>query len=599
MKRLEKFNRFLFEANYNMKLLISPELKSILENIEHPIAVKILENATTNTNDFSITFLDIDKKDPKVLDNISYALANKVISNNIAPEDRKNKSDDIIDAAKLAAYMNNLNNYEQKSRTTTSLGRVVKKLFPGVFDESGDYGKDVESFVDMYKAMRDDSNFDIVNGEDIEKYYDSYNHSGSGGSLHGSCMNDEFDYLKLYSENTDKVQLVILKDKDEPGLIKGRALLWKLDSHNEPFMDRIYFDKLSDVYLFKEYAKKNKWIYKRDQDMDSSGPFIFPDISNGVPEGQFYINDMDKPSTNEYPYMDTMKYYDGSTLSNVTKFVDNEYSKMESTNGNGFESGNWSEFYQEFINPEDDYISYCDNALDENDAYRRENDYYWSKHYEETFTNEYVERWLYEMDHYDSWDDKYRKGGDFVETYEGNKCTPEYAEENFAWSQYHGEWLEDYQYSEKMEDNIAEDEAVEVYTDASATDTDWRINDKSDGEWWTWIHDNENYCDDVTKEDLQEYHDLDENNEPIDEDAEYSIYNERNLDEDERVLVQTKADSSEEDYRLKDKKEGNWFTLKYDDVKYDSRITLDELKDYYKEDIEKDPDVLKDFVKVE
>ena len=47
--------------------------------------------------------------------------------------------------------------------------------------------------------------------------------------------------------------------------IKGRAILWdaKINNENVKFMDRIYTTKDNDVELFKQYAEKNGYWYKK------------------------------------------------------------------------------------------------------------------------------------------------------------------------------------------------------------------------------------------------------------------------------------------------------------------------------------------------
>ena len=60
-------------------------------------------------------------------------------------------------------------------------------------------------------------------------------------------------YFDIYTENTDKVSMIILMSEEDPTKICGRAILW-LDDKRRRFMDRIYTIRNSDILLFKEYC---------------------------------------------------------------------------------------------------------------------------------------------------------------------------------------------------------------------------------------------------------------------------------------------------------------------------------------------------------
>ena len=88
----------------------------------------------------------------------------------------------------------------------------------------------------------------------------------------------------------------------------GRALLWKLDD-GEMFMDRIYTINDSDVELFKKFAERNDWWYKRRQ--DSSNKFI---IDKGTDsKTNPILKTKLKNWDDEYPYVDSLTYFDSET----------------------------------------------------------------------------------------------------------------------------------------------------------------------------------------------------------------------------------------------------------------------------------------------
>ncbi|MFM7986456.1 MAG: hypothetical protein ACKPKO_44805, partial [Candidatus Fonsibacter sp.] len=88
---------------------------------------------------------------------------------------------------------------------------------------------DREAFVNAWKASTEVSTiqFKLVSGEDIAKYYDENKYYNRKGTLGSSCMRDESKRtFKIYTENPDKVKLLIYVDSDDK--IHGRALVWKV-----------------------------------------------------------------------------------------------------------------------------------------------------------------------------------------------------------------------------------------------------------------------------------------------------------------------------------------------------------------------------------
>lgn len=172
--------------------------------------------------------------------------------------------------------------------------------------------KQVEDFVNKFKTEFDTIKHDVfrkfklVSGEDIKKYYneDSYE-KPTRGSLWNSCMryNRCGNYLDIYVKNPNKVSMLVLFDKTKDK-IKGRALVWKLDNPKKDgvgriFLDRIYVRDDADVYLFTEYAKKNGWLYKSNQNNmpeDIYGDEIKLDVELENYDFQYY------------PYLDTLAY---------------------------------------------------------------------------------------------------------------------------------------------------------------------------------------------------------------------------------------------------------------------------------------------------
>ena len=195
--------------------------------------------------------------------------------------------------------------------------------------------KDVEDFVDKYKSqmqLRKNvfSRFEIVSGDVIKKWYYLVNYeSPSNGSLGGSCMRYQKcqTFFDIYIENTEVVSMVILKagpkelvDEDtgeiysvDQDLISGRAILWT-DIRGRKIMDRIYTNNSADVELFKEFANKNGFYYKKEQDFNEYTPFVFDGkiITNGE-DNNIVVQLKRGFDYDYYPYMDTLKYYNSRT----------------------------------------------------------------------------------------------------------------------------------------------------------------------------------------------------------------------------------------------------------------------------------------------
>ena len=501
-----------------MKLLISQKLKDLLSSINsHPIAMNILQNSNTNTNDFKISFVDIDDSDPKKKDMVSFMVSNKVINlaaKSLGTEIKRGEeiSDTEIKQFRRKVYLNQDDYYGVSGRSITKIGRLVGKLFPNEYKQSGDPGNDIESFVNMYKAARDTSNFEIVSGTGVTYWYNGERYVEGGGSLNNSCMRHSNceDYLEFYVINTDKISLLILKDVENDEKIRGRAILWQLDSPSgRTFMDRIYTSKDSDIILFQDFAKENGWLYKKYQSMDAEGPWV--DTKTG---SETYItlqvDDLEDPGDGGYPYMDTMKYFDGDTVANDRDAVDDSKT-LESTSGGAEEEGEWNDFYDEYLD-EDDMV--CCDRYNSDNCYRHDNDCFYSDYYNETICNDYAENNMYAMDHYE-YGDEYREYGDYITTHEGSDCGEDYAENNFSWSDYHDEWVEEAEEC-GINGTVSADEVVEVYTSVDQSDKEYRI-DGSDGEWWTWDNDGENYSNDIDEDELREEHGLDDEDEDEDE----------------------------------------------------------------------------------
>lgn len=227
------------------------------------------------------------------------------------------------------------------SRNNIKIGRLVRAILKASGLEFND--KDIEEFTNQYKATFDFQQdvlkqFDIVTGDKIAYWYDNSGEDryvDGGGTLNNSCMAEvDTDYFDMYCNNPE-VSLVILYGDDGDikdnryvsDEIKGRALLWKaqIGGVGVEFMDRIYTSQDSDTELFKQFAQKNGWWYKKSQSMEPGET-----ITDGVNSKSATITvkltggggDWD-----HYPYMDTLCFLDEDS-DTLTNDEDSSYDKV-------------------------------------------------------------------------------------------------------------------------------------------------------------------------------------------------------------------------------------------------------------------------------
>lgn len=203
------------------------------------------------------------------------------------------------------------------SRNPIRIGRLIRSILTSAKITFTD--KEIEDFTNQWKATYDFAKdalrqFDIVQGDEIAYWYDHEKYTRGGGTLNNSCMADvDSDYFNIYCNN-QQVSLVILYSDDgkiegqkfTSEKIKGRAILWDCLIDNTPakFMDRIYTTHDSDVELFKQFAEKNGWWYKKSQSMEPREPITDGRTSK---EANIIVK-LDYSDFYHYPYLDTMCY---------------------------------------------------------------------------------------------------------------------------------------------------------------------------------------------------------------------------------------------------------------------------------------------------
>jgi hypothetical protein len=291
MKHIDNYKLFLEKSKINEILNISRELKRVFESINNENFRKIINKIGTEIESFPYK-------------NLSLGKTNTTIS--ITPSGKEINDNDY-----------------SKYRQDIKCGRIFSLILPELT------GRDIEIMVNEYAAEieyinNQYANFDIVDGDDIETYYNDDNYVDyERGTMHHSCMLNT-NYLDLYTQNPEVVRMLILKDDKDNTKIKGRALVWRLDN-GKYFMDRVYTsnDKLTNLFI--KYAIEKDWLFKENQ---SYGGSIIDKDNNRIGSVSVYLDGYEYDT---YPYLDTLYYFKDGRLSNY-KF-DDECKILNSTNG--------------------------------------------------------------------------------------------------------------------------------------------------------------------------------------------------------------------------------------------------------------------------
>jgi hypothetical protein len=232
-----------------------------------------------------------------------------------------------IPKSKLSIAKDGFN--EKKYRVNIKVGRFVKKLLKKeILQAFYVTDSDIEYFVNLFKSYfnTDISNFKVINGKEIKKWYLEDNYFSPNncryGTLWNSCMrySEKNSYMNIYADNLDQIKMLI--HVDESGKLRTRALLWEgvTDKNGNTYkvMDRIYSFYDHEVTSFKQWASENGYIFKYEQSAKSERLFTTPD---GVKDLQLKIN-LNAWKTFSYPYIDTFKFlnFEDGVLSNSSNF---------------------------------------------------------------------------------------------------------------------------------------------------------------------------------------------------------------------------------------------------------------------------------------
>ena len=228
--------------------------------------------------------------------------------------------------------------YGEKGNSQIRYGKFVKLILDMIYTYNFDPNQrniEIEQSVDQYKSKFSVSQHkvSVLNGDDILLGYDTkYHHNHHGGMLSGSCMNDKFSYLKLYTKNKDKIFLFVITNGDDK--IISRNLVWKIKKYNNFFFDRVY---AIDNYIrntASKVAELEGWIIWNEGGGIQKIKMIDRDGEVKDINGRHLKIKLSFRGVKKYPYLDTFRYQRWWTQTLTNKYFNRLYHCYELTHGN-------------------------------------------------------------------------------------------------------------------------------------------------------------------------------------------------------------------------------------------------------------------------
>ena len=244
--------------------------------------------------------------------------------------------------------INDEGEWKKEGRQDGKPSKIIRKLFSAkglkLFKDV-----DFESFCNEYKSnfCEDGYIFELLDNSEIGNVYDMERY-GTDGSLNGSCMNGDSEYLEIY-ENCSQLKILILKNKE--GLLCGRSLVWKIDEQIT-LLDRIYVSKDFMYESFLSYAKSAGYWTKKDfKSYDNKETFINP-LGEVINRNFKIFTDTE---FSQYPYIDTFQFGEDGYLTNLN-YCMYTYNNTDGTRDgevDDHEGESYDDFANEWINEDD------------------------------------------------------------------------------------------------------------------------------------------------------------------------------------------------------------------------------------------------------
>ena len=234
-------------------------------------------------------------------------------------------------------------------RQTISLGRALRKIINTYSHH--DVVNDTDLSLVVNEVMAEyffNGRIEIVEGDDIIKYYEESSYADDQSTLSNSCMRYSHcsEWIEFYTVN--KCMMVVALDNNDKLL--GRAIVWpevNINGEKHTFMDRVYGKPLTITKIL-EFATEQGFVTKQQQDYHSSREIKYPN-------GECVYIDMSieciTNDTHTYPYMDTFKW--ASDLGNNRVLLSNSDGDRELTGTEGNHELTYCEETDEYVEPDD------------------------------------------------------------------------------------------------------------------------------------------------------------------------------------------------------------------------------------------------------
>jgi len=350
LSKLYSFDDFLFESIDEVSFILSNDLIEVLNKIENKISISLIKDHS-QTNKKKITYVDIINGE---YDKWSFVNSSKVAQY-------------LEEIEKSPTSYINLNNYKSviigKFQSKAKIGRLINKIYPDTYSAS-----EIEIFVNLYKKYfaTQFELIDIVNGHDINKWYDCKNYNKddvSSSELQNSCMSysDRNEFMDFYAINDDKIQMVILYSDENKNKIDARAILWTPDTidgkkniEGIKFMDRVYYNRQEHFNILSKYAEMNGWLQKYRNSGSIGGGIINP-VTKENKQIILALEDVEIPVHHKMPYADTLAVFDPetNTLSNDEQEGSDKKLGYLSSTGGQIDGLRWLESKDRFYHSTD------------------------------------------------------------------------------------------------------------------------------------------------------------------------------------------------------------------------------------------------------
>ena len=346
---INSYTELILEKRINeTNVYFSPDFRNTLKKIDSKISSSLLDIEGDDIKP-NITFIDNDSNGYAsftTIDNVFNKVGNFLTNRLINTTDQS-----LTNRLEIADQIHDrFGEVYTDSRNSIKIGKLINKLLPNQFGQ-----KELEEFVNNFKANVTTEEMEIVTGDDIAYWYngDNYYDNEQKGALYHSCMKDKpASFFEIYTKNPEVCSMLIIKKDDK---LVARALVWKLSYNSlnddiEYFLDKQYYNKNYQKNKLINYAKEKGWAYRVSNDLREIKVVSYNNQTYNDVDMEVELKRIDYDT---FPYVDTLKVYDhgNHVLNNYDEDECESCYILEYTDG-GFYDRNlefdgWNETYED------------------------------------------------------------------------------------------------------------------------------------------------------------------------------------------------------------------------------------------------------------